>query len=400
MRKISADLLIPVSTPALINGVVVLDDDGTIALIGERKDFDPADLELYDGIICPGFINAHCHLELSYMKGKIAEKKGIAPFIIDLIDYRNGFLLSGEDKIVIDEIDIAIRNATTEMQENGIVGIGDISNDSYTFSTKANSPLRFHTFIECLGFFPDKAEKYFQHALAVFQKASTLKLAASITPHAPYSVPPELFQRIFSYQENNPAIFSYHNQESAAESTFFKNGSGDFLKVFQHFNIPSSIFFPTGKNSLQSVINYFPVDKKTLFVHNTFSDADDIDLISELLPESYFCFCPNANLYIEDRLPQFSLFGNYHDRICIGTDSYASNHQLSVLEEIKTMQRYDPSLTTIDLIKWSTLNGAKFFGWDHELGSIEAGKKPGLNLINNTTTSFELTENTTIQKLI
>lgn len=378
----------------------MLDDDGTIVLIGERKDFDPADLEIYDGIICPGFINAHCHLELSYMKGKIAEKKGIAQFIIDLIDYRNGFLLSGEDLIVNDEIDTAIRNATAEMQENGIIGIGDISNERYTFSTKANNPLRFHTFIECLGFFPDKAEKYFQHSKDVFEKARALKLAASITPHAPYSVPPGLFQKIFSYQENNPAIYSYHNQESAAESTFFKNGAGDLLKVFQHFNIPSSIHFPTGKNSLQSVINYFPDSKKTLFVHNTFSNADDILLITERLPEAYFCFCPNANLFIENHLPEFSLFANYHDRICIGTDSYASNHQLSVLEEIKTIQRYHPSLATIDLIKWSTLNGAKFFGWDRELGSIEAGKKPGLNLIINTTPSFQFKENTTIQKLI
>ena len=370
MRRISADAVFPISSPPIKKGVVTVDDDGTILSIGERRDTDPASTEIFEGIICPGFINAHCHLELSYMKGKIPEKKGMAQFIIDLIDYRNGFLLSGEEGSHNDEIDTAIQNALREMQKNGIVGIGDISNDDYTFSHKAKSDVCFHTFIECLGFFPGKAEQYFHHSLSVFEKARALALNASITPHAPYSVPPELFDFIFSFSENHPPLFSYHSQESEAESTFFKNASGDFQKVFEHFKLPLSIFTPTGKNSLQSVMGYFPADKKILFVHNTVADAADIALISKQLPEAYFCFCPNANLYIENRLPQFSLFGNYTDRICIGTDSYASNHQLSILEEIKTIQRHHPEITTQQLLQWCTLNGAKFFDWDSKMGTI------------------------------
>ncbi|MEO6168767.1 MAG: amidohydrolase family protein [Chitinophagales bacterium] len=400
MRNLSADVVFPISSPPINNGVVTVDDDGTIVSIVERSTFNSDELEIFEGIICPGFINAHCHLELSYMKGKIPEKKGIAQFIIDLIDYRNGFLLSGKERNHMEEIDTAIRNALHEMQQNGIVGIGDISNDECTFSHKAKSDVCFHTFIECLGFFPAKADQYFQHSLSVFEKARALELDASITPHAPYSVPPELFERIFSFSQNHPPLFSYHSQESEAESRFFKNASGDFKKVFEHFKLPLSIFIPTGKNSLQSVIDFFPADKKILFVHNTAADATDIALISEQLPEAYFCFCPNANLYIENQLPQFSLFSNHSDRICIGTDSYASNHQLCILEEIKTIQQQHPSITTQQLLQWATLNGARFFDWDQQFGSLEPGKKPGLNLITQTTTSFQLTNKSITEKLI
>lgn len=392
--------MFPISSPPIKKGVVTVDDDGTILSIGERRDTDPALTEIFEGIICPGFINAHCHLELSYMKGKIPQQKGMAQFIIDLIDYRNGLLLSGEEGKHNEEIDTAIQNALREMQKKGIVGIGDISNDDYTFSHKAKSDVCFHTFIECFGFFPGKADQYFQQSLGIFEKARKLGLNSSITPHAPYSVPRELFELIFSFPGNYPSLFSYHSQESEAESTFFKNASGDFQKVFEHFKLPLSIFTSTGKNSLQSVIGYFPADKKILFVHNTVADATDIALITSQLPEAYFCFCPNANLYIENQLPQFSLFSNYNDRICIGTDSYASNHQLSILEEIKTIQRAHPALSTHQLLQWSTLNGARFFNWDSQLGSIEPGKKPGLNLITQTTASLQFTDKSISGKLI
>ncbi|HYV93609.1 MAG TPA: amidohydrolase family protein [Chitinophagales bacterium] len=380
MRKLAADWIFPVTTSPIQNGVVIVDDVGKILSLGERKNFDDAELEIHHGIICPGFINAHCHLELSYMKGKIPEHSRMIQFIIDLLDYRNGFTLSAENdylEIIYD----AIRKSESEMFENGIVAVGDISNDDYTFDFKARSPLKYHTFVECFGFYPGKSESYFKQSLNVFHEAIVKNLFVSLTPHAPYSVSPELFQRIFSFNENHPPLFSYHNQESKAENEFLKSGSGDFIKLFEHFNLPLSIFHPTGKNSLQSVIEYFPSDKKMLLVHNTESTEDDFRMALRKNPETFFCTCPNANLYIESKLPDYSIWKKHSDRICIGTDSLASNHQLSILEEMKTIQKHDSSFTTEQLIQWATWNGAKFFGWENEVGSIEVGKKPGLNLI-------------------
>jgi cytosine/adenosine deaminase-related metal-dependent hydrolase len=257
-----------------------------------------------------------------------------------------------------------------------------------------------HTFIECFGFYPDHAEVYFKKSLELLNQALQQNLSASITPHAPYSVPPELFNLIFSYNVNQLLIYSYHNQESEAENNFFISGSGEFLRVFNHFNVPLSLFEATGKNSLHSVIDYFPSDKKILFVHNTFSGAEDIAVINSQCPKSYFCFCPNANNYIEDRLPDFSLFRNFSDRICIGTDSLASNNHLSVLEEMKTIQAAEHSISTEELLQWATLNGAHFFGWNDQLGSIEKGKRPGLNHITNVSPSLQLTPQSGIRKIV
>ena len=170
MRKISADYVIPVSSRPVRNGVVVVDHSGKILEVGERTNFNESEIEIYEGIICPGFINAHCHLELSYMKGKIPERKGLIQFIMDLIDYRNGFTLSDESGEYLDVIFTEIQKANDEMIRNGIVAVGDISNDDYTFSLKSSGTLRYHTFVECFGFFPDRAEKYFQQSLEVFQK--------------------------------------------------------------------------------------------------------------------------------------------------------------------------------------------------------------------------------------
>jgi cytosine/adenosine deaminase-related metal-dependent hydrolase len=221
-----------------------------------------------------------------------------------------------------------------------------------------------------LWFFPEKTAVYFNRALEVFRKARELKLSASITPHAPYSVPPDLFTKIFSFGENDPPLFSYHNQESAEESILFEKKDGDFLTLFNHFKIPVPDFFATHKNSITSVLPYFPINNRTLFVHNTYASRSDLDLIHSSLADAWFCFCPNANRYIENRLPDFSLFKNLDDCICIGTDSYASNYSLSILEELKTIQQHDPSISTDQLLRWSTLNGARFFKWEEELGSI------------------------------
>lgn len=398
MRMLSADLVIPVSAPPLRNGVVTIDEDGTVMQVGERSGIDTADLEIFQGIICPGFINAHCHLELSYMKGKIPAHSGMVQFIIDLIEYRNYFRQPGHHDATA-EIKSAIQDAHNEMMREGIVGVGDISNEGDTFPLKALSAIPYYTFIECFGFDPVQAENSFRKAARLYEQARAQHLEASVTPHAPYSVSPGLFQRIFSAEGHQQALYSFHNQESKAEEELFMTGRGEFLRFMQHFQLPLDELHVSGKNSLQTVIHHFPGGNKTLFVHNVTTGAHDLDLIREFIPGSWFCLCPNANLYIGNGLPSISLFRKHQDRICIGTDSYASNHRLSVLDELITLQQHFPQLTTSELITWSTLHGAVFYNWSDTYGSIEPGKQPGLNLIGPVHASFQLQKDTMVRKL-
>ena len=158
----------------------------------------------------------------------------------------------------------------------------------------------------------------------------------------------------------------------------------------------------TGVNSIQSTLPKFPLSQKILFVHNTFTTQSDIQFIksqiSNLRSQIYFCTCPNANLYIENKLPDYSLFIRENVQMTIGTDSLASNWSLSILDELKTISKYFPEIPLHTLLIWATKNGADFLGLN-QLGTIEKGKKPGLNLLKNLD-GLKITAETEVIKLV
>jgi cytosine/adenosine deaminase-related metal-dependent hydrolase len=152
---------------------------------------------------------------------------------------------------------------------------------------------------------------------------------------------------------------------------------------------------------MESIAGYFDPDQRILLVHNTVSEQQDIDFVRQYFSQAFWCLCPNANLYIENRLPDINLFRTNNCRITLGTDSLASNHHLSILEEIKTIQKHFSEIPLNELIRWGTLNGAEFLGLDHELGSFEKGKSPGVVLIENADSeSMKLTPESTSRLII
>lgn len=136
-----------------------------------------------------------------------------------------------------------------------------------------------------------------------------------------------------------------------------------------------------------------------MLVHNTYTSLKDIYFILRSGRAVTWCFCPNANLYIENRLPKVEMF-QFHDfNITIGTDSLASNKNLCILSELKTLHLNFPSLSLIETINWATINGALFLGIENTYGSIEKGKKPGLNLITDVN-DLKISSNSKVKKLV
>jgi aminodeoxyfutalosine deaminase len=371
MKLISADYIYPITSSPIKNGVVVLKDNGSIeaVLTPEKDDIDWDNVEQHQGIICPRFINTHCHLELSYLKGKVSEQTLLHGFVGELMSIRDSF--TNEERL------LAIKKADEEMYNNGIVAVGDISNGDSSFYQKSISKINYHTFVEVFGLNTSEAE-------AIIARANNLKKdyfnpqQISITAHAPYSLSAKLKQLV---NQEEGAILTIHNQETASENELFKKGSGELFNQLARFSEEIKKWISTGKNSLPSYLHEFSSNKKILLVHNTFTEKSDIDFTKSYGNNVYWCFCPNANEYIEGKQPDYSLFLN--EKCTIGTDSLASNWSLSVLDELKTISKNN-SLSLDTLLKWATLNGAEFLGLDKILGSIEAGKKPGLNLITNT----------------
>ncbi len=376
MRYLTADYIFPISSPPIKNGVVVIDDDGKIlSVTSSVAEKQSQIIEYHSGILCPGFVNTHCHLELSHMRGVIPEKKGLTGFIKNFIAARKTF--SSE------QIEIGIASGEKEMLENGIVAVGDICNVADTFKQKAKKNLKYYNFIEGFDFFPENTEVELNRVDNVIKELIQIDALAdySAVPHAPYSVSEKYFQ---TFSKHSPEkILSIHNQESAEENLMFREGKGKIIEFFASIGMDFSHWNASSKSSLQTVLGYFPNENNVLLVHNTFTDLEDVKFAESCSKNIYWATCPNANLYIENKLPDYNLFIEAGAKMTIGTDSLASNYSLSILDEMKTISQHFPQINLEILLKWATLNGAKALGFQNEFGSFEAGKKPGVLLIEN-----------------
>ena len=350
--------------------------DGLIVGIIDQKDAGN-DVELHEGIISPGFVNAHCHIELSHLKGVIPKHTGLVNFVQLIMTHRESNANQRQK---------AIELASIELELSGTVAIGDICNSSDSIELKTKSALYWHNFIEVSGFVDSGASMRIDRAIDIrelFKQAGLLNQCISLTPHAPYSVSHTLFKMI--NQRTEGGLISIHNQETAAENELYLNKTGEFLELYENFGIDISSFTPTGKCSLASWLPYLNKQQSILLVHNTFINQRDISLASfnNNYRNLYFCLCPNANLYIENRLPPVDLLLANHLNIVVGTDSYASNDQLDLMAEIRTLAMHFPHIEIASMLQWATINGAKALGIENEFGSFEKGKKPGVVVIKN-----------------
>ncbi|NTW31479.1 MAG: amidohydrolase family protein [Bacteroidetes bacterium] len=378
MQKLTADYIFPISQPSVKNGIVIVDDNGVISenvIDPANLDYNISDVKPLNGFICPGFINTHCHLELSYLKEKIHEHTGIDKFIIELEQQRKG--INEEEKAQ------ALSDAENEMIENGIVAVGDICNDNSTFPLKNKGNIYYHSFIETFSSNPEKADIIFEKALKLYDEIKNKNNSCSITPHAPYSLSKKLFLKIKTFAEKSGNILSIHHQESEEENKFFMSKNGNIKDMLTRFGVTNPDFYNSGLRPLAGIAEYIPNENNLLLVHNTVTTDNDIEFATSYFKNLYWCFCPNANLYIEQRLPDFALFFNNKCKITIGTDSLASNKILSVLAELKTISASIPFVPLTELLKWATFNGAEFLKISHKFGSIEKGKSPGILLIEN-----------------
>ncbi|MGZ8510358.1 MAG: amidohydrolase family protein [Chitinophagaceae bacterium] len=354
--------------------VLVTSEEGVvqdIVPVAEAGD----DVRVFAGILSPGFINCHCHLELSHMKGVIPEQTGLIQFVSQVMKERH---------LPENEILEAINKAEEEMLQNGIVAVGDICNNKLSLPQKGKGRMWYHNFIEATGFVPELADLRFNRAVDIFNayaKAYSVPVASnSIVPHAPYSVSEQLWQKIIHFPGNQ--LMTIHNQETEDENNLFRYKQGEFLKFYENFKMDSLFFRPSGKSSLQTYLSRFLPNQAVILVHNIYTSEEDLAYCQQLTVNNrlYWCLCPNANLFISNKLPDVELFIRYNSSIVLGTDSLASNHQLNIVAEMQTIKQCFPFTRTEKLLEWATINGARALQMDDILGSFEKGKKPGIVL--------------------
>ena len=328
------------------------------------------DIQYFEGILSPGFVNAHCHLELSHMKGMIPVHTGLQEFVKQIVALR---------QVSPEAIHEAIINAEAEMMANGIVAVGDISNTLDTLTQKAKHNLAYYSFVELYDLDPTRAADKILAGLEIQKKFQENCVRASLVPHAPYSVTNELWNLLSAHFGIH--TISLHNQETPDENDFFKTKTGSFLDMYERTKVNLDFFEATGLSALQSVLPVFKKAHHGILVHNSFTSVEDIQAVHAAMDKAFWCLCPNANQYIEQTMPPVELLRSEKARLVIGTDSYASNWSLNILDELKTIQQYHPQIPLAEMLGWATINGAEALQMDKHLGSFEKGKQPGVVLI-------------------
>ncbi len=373
MKRFSAQYTITNTGPILKRAVITINDDGTITGVDDTKGSlqEHHSVEFYNGIIIPGFVNCHCHLELSHLKGKIEPGGGLGDFIQHVRSIREN---------ETDSKSSSIASADKYLYDEGVNLCADICNTPDSFYVKKASRVKYKNLLEVFGIDPEKAGKRINEASLLAEYAEKMDLPYSIVPHSVYSVSLPLF-RLIREKSGNNRITSIHFMETEGEKDFLERQSGTIMESYKKSGlIPVSM--QNSENHIDAILKEVTSNGNLLLVHNLYADRTTIRRIKER-KNLFWCLCPGSNLYIENKIPPVDLLIEEACDIVIGTDSLASNNKLSILDEIKTLQLNFPSLSIEELITWATVNGARALNEEENFGKIREGMKPGLLLLQN-----------------
>ena len=318
------------------------------------------------GLLVPGFVNAHCHLELSGLAGTVSENTGMAGFVQQLLSARQELSDEEAEKAAGDAMDIAY--------ESGTVAFGDICNGPLSIKAKRIRPHIFtHSFIELLGMDAEKAGLILENGKTL--AGSFGDLVHSLTLHAPYSISPPLRDK---FAQTDIRLRSFHLYESREEVDLFLGKGGGLSRFLQKIPAYNSFAFPPG-DPASYLLKNTNLDASMLWVHLAEIKASRLAGLATHFPKAYACLCPRANYYIHRSVPDADMFQRIMpERICIGTDSLAGNFSLNMLEEVAHLQQHFPHIKLHTLLKWATTNGAAALGIDDQYGTFVPGTRPGL----------------------
>ena len=395
MKRIAAEYLYTLEGESPVrNGYVEFGKDGTILATGTVED-PSAEAEFLPGAIVPGFVNAHCHVELSSMKGLFRKGSGMAGFIDQINALRD--TTSHEEKLA------DIQYWMDKMYADGVNAMADISNCADSFAIKAAHPMYTRTFLEVFGTEPEDCESVMESVLRLKAVADGFGLDAAPTPHACYTMSPELIVAA-SREGLHSGFLSYHSEESDEEEQMLKTGSGPMWDNRKAAGMSTPPV--TGKSSLLYFLDRLqevhpaPFDEHILLVHEVCMDKEGIDAVKTVMRHPFVALCPLSNIFIHNALPPVRLMMEEGVKMTVGTDSLSSNDTLDMLKELFCLQENFPFLDLQTLLVWACRNGAEFLGKESTLGSIAPGKKPGLVHISSLSSSGGLTTGSVSRRLV
>lgn len=392
VRRITAEYVYTLDAQEPIrNGYVEVDDEGVIVAVGVCD----ADEVVEKGAITPGFVNAHCHLELSHLHKKFRKGTGMAGFIDQINALRDW--ASDDVKTVL------VREWMDKLWKDGVSAVADISNDASSFPVKRESPVYTRTFLEVFGTEPEDCEGVINSVTELDKVAKEFGIDAAPTPHSCYTMSPELLSAS-SAAGLKSGFLSYHSQESQEEEDLMISGTGAMAENRRRAGMSTPPV--TGESSLKYFIDRLaavkpaPHDEHMLLVHNVTLKQDDVDAAKKAFNNVFWAICPLSNIFIHNALPPIELMRRNGLKICLGTDSLSSNDDLDMMAEMRCLHTNFPQVPLNEILCWASSNGAEFLAKEDVLGSLAVGKRPGIVRISGLNENGELTDESRSERII
>jgi len=357
---LAARWIFPVSSSPIANGILTIAGERIVSV--EPRAGRSADMDLGDVAILPGFVNTHTHLDLSGLRGKCPPCADFTAWLRQVIAHRR--------RMSPQQIEADVRAGLAESLRHGTTLLGDISGDGGSWDVLANAPLRAVVFREMLGLPEARASGAWERLDRWLEsRVSTPTYRPGISPHAPYSVRSSLF---FAASTRGVPV-AVHLAETAAEQELLLLRRGAFVPFLHDLDV----WAPDGlAEDTQHVLNLLNGSSPTLLIHCNYLEPS-----TNIPSNCTVIYCPRTHAAFGHAPHPFRHFLKRGIRVALGTDSLASNPDLSILAEMRHLHRHCPDVPGDVLLRMATLSAAEALGWADETGSLEVGKSADLVVV-------------------
>ena len=369
MRQLfRAPWLLPIDGGPIRDGWIAVDADRIVA-IGGRGDMPPArfsEVAVTGAAILPGLVNAHAHLELSWMRDQVPPAPSMPAWVARLMALRRTVGREPPEPIV---------QAIAEARCTGTAVVGDITNTLAACGPILESGLSAAVFRELLGFRTEAPGEVLDAAVQALEPYEREpRLRATVVPHAPYSVSPALFQAIADRSAGRPV--SIHLGESPEEVEFLARGTGAWRDLLESLGVWTAEWEPPRCGPVEYIARFGLLNDRLLAVHAVQVTDDELGRLAAA--RATVVTCPRSNRWTGAGTPRVSAFYRSGVRVAIGTDSLASVEDLNLFHEMAEVRRLAPDVPASRLLRSATLEGAEALGFGGELGSLTPGKRAEL----------------------
>jgi len=371
MPSYTAEWVLPISGEPMRRGAVSI-DEGRIAAVHDSPPLDAADLGPV--AIMPALVNAHTHLELSYLSGKVPPTERFLDWIRTIMSARRQYPDAADPRILD-----AARAAIADAHASGTGLLGDISNTLVTAPLLREAAMPAQIFYELLRFNVSDAESMTREARAKADAAASADggVRVSLAPHAPYSVSPALFRAIRTDLDAHPGqVTSVHLGESAEETEFIRRGIGPWRTLLEELGVWTDAWMPPGTSPAAYLEQLGFLDRRVLAVHGVQLDGDDLDRLRAR--DMTIVSCPRSNQHVGVGPPPLEAFYAMNVNVAFGTDSLASAPDLNLFAELAETRRLAPRVSARTLLDSATRRGAIALGFEDDYGTLDVGRRAQL----------------------